>query len=182
MSQTDLVEQARLFATAAHRGQTRKFTAEPYISHPLAVWALVRSVPHTVEMECAALLHDTVEDTGVALTEIEQRFGATVARYVAALTDTTGPADGDRARRKLLVKSQLAAAPAEAKTVKLADIVDNLSSVAQRDPEFARGYMAEKRAVLPVLREGDPSLLARVEAILAAYFDTVSTPTSPPDV
>jgi (p)ppGpp synthase/HD superfamily hydrolase len=182
MSQTDLVEQARLFAIAAHRGQTRKFTAEPYINHPLAVWALVCSVPHTVEMECAALLHDTVEDTGVALAEIERCFGTTVACYVAALTDTTGPADGDRARRKLLVKSQLAAAPVEAKTVKLADIIDNLSSVAERDPAFARGYMAEKRAVLPALHDGDACLLARVEAILAAYFDTASTPTSSPDV
>jgi (p)ppGpp synthase/HD superfamily hydrolase len=163
----DIVEQALIFAAEAHAGQQRKFTAEPYINHPKAVLALVRSVPHTVEMECAALLHDTVEDTDVPLHEIEARFGPIVAQYVAVLT---APAMDDRAARKAAVLRQLANAPAAAQTVKLADIIDNIHSVAERDADFARSYMAEKRAALAVLTQGDRTLRARAQAIVDEYF------------
>lgn len=61
-------ERAKDFATRYHASidQRRKYTGEPYITHPAAVVELVRSVPHTEAMICAAWLHDTVEHAGYA--------------------------------------------------------------------------------------------------------------------
>ena len=56
---TGLEEAAQAFATARHAAidQRRKYTGDPYITHPAAVVELVRSVPHTSEMIAAAWLH-----------------------------------------------------------------------------------------------------------------------------
>jgi (p)ppGpp synthase/HD superfamily hydrolase len=79
---------AKEFATRYHASidQRRKYTNEPYINHPAAVAELVRSVPHTEEMLCAAWLHDVVEDTPCTLIEVEQTFGMEVACLVEMLT------------------------------------------------------------------------------------------------
>jgi GTP diphosphokinase / guanosine-3',5'-bis(diphosphate) 3'-diphosphatase len=58
---------ADAFAEAAHAGQLRKYSdGVPSIAHPRAVAAVVASVPHDTEQVQAALLHDTIEDCGVA--------------------------------------------------------------------------------------------------------------------
>ena len=63
----DIVDRARLFATAAHEaaGNVRKYTFEPYIVHPAEFVEILKGVPHTDEMLAAAWLHDVVEDTEV---------------------------------------------------------------------------------------------------------------------
>ena len=80
-------KEALNFATAAHRGQIRKYTQEPYIEHPKRVAALVKTVAHTPEMLAAAYLHDVVEDTEVSIQDIKSRFGSLVAQLVEELTD-----------------------------------------------------------------------------------------------
>ena len=64
-----LEKRAKDFATRHHAsiGHKRKYTGEDYIVHPTAVVELVRGVPHTAAMICAAWLHDTVEDTNATL-------------------------------------------------------------------------------------------------------------------
>lgn len=155
-----LVEQARLFATAAHAAvkQVRKYTGEPYIIHPLEVMAIVETVPHTEEMLAAALLHDVVEDTGVTVVLIYTEFGPKVAELVQWLTDISKPEDGNRAVRKKLDREHSAAAPAEAQTVKLADLISNSRSIVRYDHGFAIKYLAEIEALLKVMIKGDPSL------------------------
>ena len=150
------------FATGAHAsvGQVRKYTGEPYISHPRAVAQLVRSVPHTRSMVCAAWLHDVVEDTGATIDDVREAFGDAVADLVEMLTDVSRPEDGNRAARKALDRAHLAKASPDAKTVKLADLIDNSRSIMAHDPQFARVYLAEKRLLLDVLTEGDPTLYA----------------------
>jgi (p)ppGpp synthase/HD superfamily hydrolase len=167
---SDLEERARAFATAAHArvGQVRKYTGVPYITHPAAVAEIVRSVPHTPEMLAAAWLHDVVEDTGTPATAILEAFGPEVAELVAWLTDVSTPADGNRARRKAIDCAHSAKATPAAKTVKLADLIDNSRSILAHDPGFARLYLAEKRALLGVLRDGDETLWARADEIVAA--------------
>jgi len=151
---------AKEFATLAHTriGQTRKYTGEPYIAHPAAVAELVRSVPHTEAMLCAAWLHDTVEDCGVSLDEIEQIFGFEVASLVEQLTDVSKPSDGKRAIRKAMDREHTSKASPQAKTIKLADLIDNTRSIVERDPNFARVYLEEKRLLLELLREGEAHL------------------------
>jgi len=164
---TPLEQMARDFAAAAHQavGQKRKYTGESYEAHPQAVAEIVRSVPHTEAMLCAAHLHDVVEDTGVPLARIEDMFGFEVALLVEQLTDVSKPSDGNRAVRKRLDLEHTAKASPQAKTIKLADLIDNSSSILARDPGFARVYLREKIALLKVLVNGDQKLWARAHEI-----------------
>lgn len=164
----DMVERARVFATAAHAavGQLRKYTSEPYIVHPAEVADIVSKRPHTPEMIAAAWLHDVVEDTGVKIESIHQEFGETVAGYVHWLTNPSTKEDGNRAKRKKIDREFIGRAPAEVKTIKLADLISNSPSIMQHDPEFAKVYLEEKRLMLKVLREGDRELWNRAAKIL----------------
>lgn len=160
---TDLIEHAALFAANAHGAinQRRKYTNEPYIVHPAAVAKIVQSVAHTPEMVAAAFLHDTVEDTEVTLTEIEVAFGAEVRKLVYWLTDISQPEDGNRATRKAIDRDHIALAPAEAQTIKLADLIDNTETIVAHDPDFAVVYLKEKARLLEVMTKGDRILHAR---------------------
>lgn len=161
--ESDLEKRALAFATAAHEsvGQLRKYTGEPYIVHPVAVAELVRSVPHTEAMVAAALLHDVVEDTPASIEQLQEAFGDEVAMLVSWLTDISRPEDGNRATRKGLDLEHTRQAPAAAKTIKLADLIDNTRSIKAHDPSFWKVYRREKLALLRVLKEGDPNLWQR---------------------
>ena len=165
-----MVERARVFATAAHAAvkQVRKYTFEPYIVHPTEVASIVATVPHTNEMLAAAYLHDTVEDTGVSIVDIQKEFGNEVASLVGWLTDVSKPEQGNRAVRKAIDREHTAMAPAAAQTVKLADLIANSRSILAHDPAFARVYLEEKRMLLEVLTRGDATLMARARSIVGA--------------
>lgn len=163
-----IVERAKKFATAAHAsiGQVRKYTFEPYIVHPAEVVRIVMSVPHSEAMLAAAWLHDTVEDTPVTIEEIYAEFGEEVGELVGWLTDVSCKEDGNRAVRKAIDREHTAAAPAEAQTVKLADLISNSRSILEHDTDFAAVYLAEKALLLDVLTKGDPTLHAQATEIL----------------
>ena len=82
-------EQALLFATRKHAGQTRKASDVPYIGHLLGVTSLVLEVGGDEDLAIAALLHDVVEDCGGTpmLKEVRKRFGKRVAHIVDGCTD-----------------------------------------------------------------------------------------------
>jgi (p)ppGpp synthase/HD superfamily hydrolase len=115
-------------------------------------------------MVAAAYLHDTVEDTNVTTGEIQDHFGPEVANLVFWLTDAAKLADGNRAFRKEIDRRHIAGAPATAKTIKLADLIDNTANIKERDPDFWRVYRHEKLALLEVLTDGDATLWARARA------------------
>ncbi|MFC1979049.1 RelA/SpoT family protein [Chloroflexota bacterium] len=73
------------FALRSHEGQKRK-SGEPYLEHPLQTALIVADLKLDTNCVVAALLHDVVEDCGVSLEEIEQRFGAEVAKLVDGVT------------------------------------------------------------------------------------------------
>lgn len=159
----DMFERARIFATAAHAAvkQERKYTFEPYIVHPAhVVGILLVNVECTQEMLAAAWLHDVIEDTGVTLDLIEKEFGNKVAEYVNWLTAPSKLIDGNRAYRKEIDRQFIANAPAEVKTIKLADLISNTPSIVEYDVGFARVYLPEKQRLLEVLTEGDARLFA----------------------
>ncbi len=156
------VMRAKAFCIAAHCavGQKRKYTGEDYHHHPIEVAGLVELYVRdfSEDMLIAAMLHDVVEDTQVPLSVIHTEFGSIVAGYVEQLTDVSKPEDGNRAIRKAIDLAHTAQASQEAKTIKLADLISNTRSFVARDPEFAKTYLAEKRNLLEVLKEGDPVL------------------------
>ena len=82
---TVLIAQAYEVAAAAHDGQFRK-SGEPYIHHPLAVARIVAELGLDDVTVAAALLHDSVEDTGVTLDDVSTRFGDEVAWIVDGVT------------------------------------------------------------------------------------------------
>lgn len=166
---TDKLKQAIAFATKAHGSQKRKYTGEPYVTHPIAVMEIVQEVSHTEDMLVAAVLHDTVEDTDVTLGDIKAEFGATVAKYVDGLTDVSTLEDGNRAERKALDRAHTAVQCPEVKTIKLADLIHNTLSIEAHDPSFYKIYRAEKIALLEYLSEGDKTLLHRAQAQVGGF-------------
>jgi (p)ppGpp synthase/HD superfamily hydrolase len=166
-----MVERARVFATAAHAavGQVRKYTFEPYIVHPAEVAKIVRDAGGSEAMVAAAWLHDTVEDTGVTIETIRAEFGVEVAELVGWLTDVSRPEHGNRAHRKSLDRAHSAAAPAEAQTVKLADLIANTRSIMAHDAAFAKTYLEEKRLLLAVMTKGDARLMAEAKKFIGEY-------------
>lgn len=165
----ELVEKARVFATAAHASaaQLRKYTNEPYIVHPREVARIVGTVPHSYEMLAAAWLHDVVEDTGVTLEVIREEFGNDVATLVGWLTDVSRPEQGNRATRKAIDRAHTAMAPADAQTIKLADLISNCTSIVEHDATFAKTYLEEKRLLLEVLTKGDRDLWKHANEIVS---------------
>lgn len=162
---TDLIERARRYATEAHAriDQRRKYSNQPYDAHLRRVALLVKEVSDDDDEEvvAAAWLHDTVEDTPATFRDIEQEFGAAIAQLVAELTDVSKPSDGNRAVRKAIDRDHLAGASARAKTVKLADLIDNCRDICSHDPKFARIFLGEMEALLRVLTAGNAVLLER---------------------
>lgn len=156
--------QALEFARKAHGNQQRKYSEEVYIEHPIRVAEMVRSVPHTHEMICAAYLHDVVEDTPVSLQDIERKFGRKIAALVEELTDEyekeNYPHLNRRQRKRKEVERQAGMSP-EAKTIKLADVIDNTRDILKNNPGFARKYIPEMEALTEALQGGDFKLLMR---------------------
>lgn len=161
----NLIEQARAFAIEAHRqiNHRRKYSAQPYDVHLKAVADLVASVTANPQMLAAAWLHDTVEDTAVTLDQVRDNFGAEVAALVADLTDVSRPSDGNRAARKAIDREHTARASLQAKTIKLADLIDNLRDIVPADPNFAPLFLVEARGLLAVLQDGDARLWTLAE-------------------
>lgn len=78
------------FAATKHKGQVRKESGLPYVTHPIIVSQLINyykgDSKHSEELQIAALLHDTLEDCDVKQFEIEREFGSLVASLVMELT------------------------------------------------------------------------------------------------
>ncbi|MEM6393553.1 MAG: HD domain-containing protein [Planctomycetota bacterium] len=163
-----LVQQAADFAEVAHRSidQRRKYSDEPYIVHPKHVAEIVASVTDDPVVLAAAWLHDVVEDTPIQLETITLKFGTDVAGLVDDLTDVSRRCDGNRAARRAIDRKHTARADPRAKTVKLADIISNLSDLVDQNPGFARVYLGEKVLLMEVLKEGDATLYARAQDLI----------------
>lgn len=141
-----LLADAIVLAAEAHRGQADK-AGEPYILHPLRVMFRIRDQGHRVEVQCAAVLHDVVEDTAVTLEDIAAALSPEVAALVNAVTRRPGEVYEDFVRR--------AAEHPEARAIKTADVQDNLSRIGQLaevSPELAGRLEERYRKALSVLQ------------------------------
>lgn len=137
--------EALSFAAQQHRRQRRKDAdATPYINHPISVAAILASEAG-VEDEAtiiAALLHDTVEDTGATFEEIASRFGTEVSKLVQEVSDDKSlPKE---TRKELQIAHARSSSP-KAKLIKIADKIANLRDLvdappAEWSPERIRRY------------------------------------------
>ncbi len=132
----DLVRQAYRWADELHLGQMRH-SGDPYITHPLAVTALCADWRLDAQALCAALLHDALEDCGIAKGDIVLRFGSTVADLVDGLTkleklpDTPREANQSESFRKMLLAM---ATDVRVILIKLADRTHNMRTLGDTPP------------------------------------------------
>jgi (p)ppGpp synthase/HD superfamily hydrolase len=167
------------WAEQLHRKQRRKGTDIPYISHLLAVAALVLEDGGSETEAIAALLHDSMEDQHVSVRAITRRHGAEVARIVAGCTDGTGtpkPAwearkrahidklrDADESVLRVSVADKLHNARSQ-----LTDLVDEGPSLWERFNQGAERQLWYHRELLGVFEARLPGRLTRL------YRETVA--------
>lgn len=131
---TGLILKALAFAAHKHRDQRRKDeNASPYINHPIALANVLCNEGGVTDENvlCAALLHDTIEDTETTPAELAELFGIEIADIVMEVTDDKAL---PKAERKRLQIEHVAKASYQAKLVKLADKISNLRDIAERPP------------------------------------------------
>lgn len=163
---------AAAFAAHRHREQRRgDAEASPYINHPLAVANVLASEAgiDDIDVLCAAVLHDTVEDTATTLQELEEHFGPRVAGLVAELTDDKSL---PKAERKRLQVEHAGRASHGARLIKLADKICNLRDLVATPPDWPRerrlAYFDWAEAVCRQLKGTDARLDVLFEHACAA--------------
>lgn len=157
-------QKAASFAAWKHRHQLRKDRQTPYIAHPFRVAMTVRDVfdcPDSTAL-CAALLHDTIEDTLTDYDELAENFGAEVADIVACLTKNMSLPD---ARREADYDTRLAEGDWRAKLIKLADVHDNWWDLPDRSESGLADIRDKIRRALEI---ADSDRSSRQELVLAA--------------
>ncbi len=119
------------YAAEKHRGQPRKQTAVPYLSHLMAVAGLVLEAGGDEDMAIAALLHDVVEDCGgmPRLREIRKRFGPRVAKIVEGCTDAFVVPKPEWLERKKNYLRELKNADSETRLVSASDKLHNVRTI-----------------------------------------------------
>jgi (p)ppGpp synthase/HD superfamily hydrolase len=124
-------EQALLFATRKHAGQTRKASRVPYIAHLLGVASLVLEAGGDEDLAIAALLHDVVEDCGGVpmLKEVRRRFGQRVAHIVDGCTDAYDEPKPPWYERKGKYLQRLRTEDDEVRLVSAADKLHNVGTI-----------------------------------------------------
>jgi hypothetical protein len=178
LSATQLMEES-------HLGQFRKGTDAPYAIHPYRVALSLLEEFGKVDSEliCAALLHDTLEDSDIGPEVLSDRFGPRCANLVATLTRQEGElrdVGGDRPDGKYL--QRVVRAGDDAVLLKLADKLDNLRDAIYH-PNRARVniFVSETfSAYVPLARSiSDPLLSTRAEKLLLEAAAQTGDPESP---
>lgn len=121
-----LLHESIIFANKAHKGQLRKGTDIDYISHPMEVMQILTAMQADDNLIIAGVLHDTVEDTGTTVEEIEEKFGDDVAALVAHHSEDKRLS---WIERKTQVIDDLQRADKRTKMLVLADKVSNMRSM-----------------------------------------------------
>ena len=124
-----LIEHAYDVAAQQHSGQDRK-SGDPYITHPLAVATILAELGMNYETLCAALLHDTIEDTPYTLAELRREFGEDIAALVDGVTKLDKVKYGDAAQAETVRKMVVAMSrDIRVLVIKLADRLHNMRTL-----------------------------------------------------
>ncbi|MFF1820087.1 RelA/SpoT family protein [Kribbella sp. NPDC058245] len=124
-----MIERAYRTAERYHTGQTRK-SGDAYITHPLAVATILAELGMTAPTLCAALLHDTVEDTPYTVAELTKDFGEEIAMLVDGVTKLDKVKYGESAQAETIRKMVVAMAKdIRVLVIKLADRLHNMRTL-----------------------------------------------------
>ncbi len=124
-----LIERAYNTAARWHKDQKR-LSGDPYITHPLAVATILAELGMNTDTICAALLHDTVEDTPYTLTELRGEFGEDIAALVDGVTKLDKVKYGASAEAETVRKMVVAMSrDIRVLVIKLADRLHNMRTL-----------------------------------------------------
>ena len=165
----ELVSEAIVFAVKAHDGMRRKKSDVPYVLHPMEAAVIVGSMSEDQDLLAAAVLHDVVEDAGITLDEIEQRFGKRVRQLVACETENKRehlpPEDTWRVRKEESLQVLKNAEDSAVLMVWLGDKLANMRAI-------YRDWKVEGDAMWRRFHQSDP-------AVQAWYYTTIAELTKP---
>ena len=165
----ELVSEAIVFAVKAHDGMRRKKSDVPYVLHPMEAAVIVGSMSEDHDLLAAAVLHDVVEDAGITLDEIEQRFGKRVRQLVACETENKRehlpPEDTWRVRKEESLQVLKNAEDSAVLMVWLGDKLANMRAI-------YRDWKVEGDAMWRRFHQSDP-------AVQAWYYITIAELTKP---
>lgn len=174
---TGVLLKAVAFAAEKHRDQRRKDAeASPYINHPIALANLLKQQDvGDVVVLCAALLHDTIEDTETTVAELRREFGDAITDVVLEVTDDTTLKKTERKRLQIEHAGSLSK---RAKLVKLADKICNLSDMVAAPPadwplKRKLEYFEWAKSVVDGLRGAHRDLEALFDAVYANGLATL---------
>jgi (p)ppGpp synthase/HD superfamily hydrolase len=165
-----IIMYAKSFAYEAHKNGYRKYTNEPYIVHPERVAALVTTVTNNPATIAASWLHDVVEDTSITIDQIYKNFGHEIGMLVSSVTNND---IGNRDFRNIAERDRISVSTPNAKTIKLADMIDNIPSLIKYDPKFAKVYLQEKSELLDCLVDGNHELFQIAKKLITSGFETL---------
>lgn len=169
------------FVIRMHGEQNRKYTGKPYWTHPYAVAEIISHYNYPMAIEIA-LCHDLFEDTPCTKDELIQAlysFGykeveaSVIASGTEKLTDEYTPEkypDLNRNERKRLEAQRFTKIVESIQSIKVADLIDNTSSIMEHDPGFGRIYLQEAVELLSTLRKANIWLVIRLSAIINNYM------------
>ncbi|MBN2822968.1 MAG: bifunctional (p)ppGpp synthetase/guanosine-3',5'-bis(diphosphate) 3'-pyrophosphohydrolase, partial [Coriobacteriia bacterium] len=169
------LEEAYRFALEKHAGQTRK-SGEPFVNHPIEVCMILAGLNLDTATLQAALLHDVVEDSGVSLKEMRERFGPEVAALVDGVTklgrikfDSLAEAQSQNLRKMLIAMAK----DIRVILIKLADRLHNMRTLAALDPEKRRQKAIETMEIYAPLahRLGISSIKWELEDLAFYYLE-----------
>lgn len=163
MTLTDRQQKFLEFVKESHGSQLRKYTNEPYWTHPYAVAEIVSQYDIGELAIEGALGHDLLEDTKVTVSELLDKlilFGyapmevLAIIQTITSLTDQFTPENYtkiNRAARKKLEAARMSLMSSHVQSIKCADLIHNTSSIVEHDQNFARTYLREKRELLDAM-------------------------------
>ena len=165
------------YADNAHSSQLRK-DGSPYITHPLAVASIVADLELDQDSIIAAMLHDTIEDTGVTHEEVAQRFGTTVADLVEGVTKLTRVQFNTREEKQMEnLRKMLLAMSKDIRVVlvKICDRLHNMRTMQYQTPKKQREKALETMEIYAPLahRLGMQKIKWELEDLSLKYLDPV---------
>ena len=173
------IKKAFLYAKRLHEGQLRQ-SGEPYISHPVAVAAIVAELGLDTDSICAALLHDTVEDCSdkTNLDTIKNMFGADVAMLVDGLTKIIQVQIADKEEAHIEnIRKMLLAMNKDIRVIfiKLCDRLHNMRTLSAKKEDRQRAIALETMYIYAPLahRLGMQKIKQELENLSLYYLDNV---------
>ena len=164
----DIVSEAIVFSVKAHDGMRRRKSEVPYILHPMEVCAIIGTMTDKQEVIAAGALHDVVEDAGVTIEEIGEKFGTRVMELVASETENKReelpPEETWRIRKEESIEKLRATDDIEVLMLWIGDKLSNIRAI-------YRDFLIEGNAIWDKFHQSDINVQAWYYRSIMKYTD-----------